>query len=51
MLDVLLRRNGTARHWTISEWSGRWMCRYTEANAISFSGCDNFDLALARKAE
>jgi len=51
MLDVLLRKNGTARHWVISEFAGRWVSRYTDGQSITFGGFDTLALALAQKAQ
>jgi hypothetical protein len=51
MLDVRLRRNGRTRQWTISEWAGRWSCRYAEDHLVSYGGCTTLEWALAKKTE
>ena len=53
MWDVLLRRNGVIRRWTITERerSPGWSFRYIDDDKVTLGGCDTLALALAQKRE
>ena len=49
MMDVVLRRNGVTRRWTITKWAKGWSFRYIDDDLVSFGGCDTLEAALAQK--
>jgi len=53
LLDVILRRDGDVRRWTIHEGisPGEWRCRLVVPHSVMVFACPSKEEALARVAE
>ena len=51
LLDVILKREGQIRRWTIRMASVGWACTVESAGHVTSSACPTRDLAMAKVGE